>query len=227
MSLQSGEPVDWSGQLLDLTMPLDQALLQRRSMRAFSHTRLDASELNSLLFYSCGIRVVSRLSDDTNAYHRNVASSGNLGSCETFVIVTNVDRLAAGIYHYDSLTAGLSCVSSGDYARWLAEFVLFQSELASAPAIVVLVGAINRLKSKYGERGYRLALLDAGHVSQNVYLVAAALGLSACATAGFIDEELDRALNIDGLDYASLLVLAVGHRIDDRGKADSNPSFSL
>jgi hypothetical protein len=29
-------------------------------------------------------------------------------------------------------------------------------------------------------------------------------------TASFIDEELDRALGIDGLDYASLLVMGIG-----------------
>jgi SagB-type dehydrogenase family enzyme len=211
-NLHIGRAIPWSAELLDLNVSLDRAILQRRSIRGFSGSNLSPSELSTLLFYSCGIQAVSRLADDRNSYYRNVANSGNLGSCEIFVIALNVDDLPPGIYHYDSLTAGLSNVRSGQYQQWLGEFVLYQSELASAAALMVVVGAVGRLKSKYGERGYRLALLDAGHVSQNVYLIATALGLSVCATAGFIDEELDRALRIDGLDYASMLVLGLGHR---------------
>jgi len=35
----------------------------------------------------------------------------------------------------------------------------------------------NRTMEKYGERGYRLILLDAGHMSQNLYIVSTYLGL--------------------------------------------------
>ena len=65
---------------------------------------------------------------------------------------------------------------------------------------------------KYSLRGYRFGLLDVGHVSQNLYLVASALGLQVCATAGFIDDVLDSALGLDGLDVASMLMVLVGGR---------------
>ena len=65
-------------------------------------------------------------------------------------------------------------------------------------------------KSKYGIRGYRLGLLDAGHVSQNINLVAGALGLAVCPSAGYIDSELNRALKIDGLATAAVMSVLVG-----------------
>ena len=76
--------------------------------------------------------------------------------------------------------------------------------------LVILAGDVARLKAKYGERGYRLSLIDVGHVSQTVYLICTALGLQVCATAGFIDREADRAFNLDGLGQAIFLALAIG-----------------
>ena len=49
-----------------------------------------------------------------------------------------------------------------------------------------------------------------GHVSQNLYLIATALGLKACASAGFIDHELDDALHLDGQNMSSLLTMIIG-----------------
>jgi len=55
-------------------------------------------------------------------------------------------------------------------------------------------------------------LLDAGHVSQNFNLIATALELIVCTTAGFIDDELDSALHLDGLENASMLTVFVGNK---------------
>ena len=63
---------------------------------------------------------------------------------------------------------------------------------------------------KYGERGYRFMLLEAGHIAQNALLAANALGLGACPFGGFIDDDLDRLLGIDGLDEVSLYLIGVG-----------------
>jgi SagB-type dehydrogenase family enzyme len=84
------------------------------------------------------------------------------------------------------------------------------SSYAAAAAALVLTSAVGRLQSKYGPRGYRLGLLDVGHVAQNCYLAATALGLRACATAGFIDAELDGALGVDGVEVSTMLVILLG-----------------
>jgi len=92
----------------------------------------------------------------------------------------------------------------------LAAKVFYQGEFADAAMQVALTCSIGRLMEKYGSRGYRLGLLDAGHVSQTLYLVSAALGLNVCACAGFIDDEMDRAIGLDGITHATLLMVGIG-----------------
>lgn len=223
-AMSVGSPTPLDGALINSPMPLFEAIRTRSSERAFSERSLSSSCLRSLLFHACGVRTTTSLADGTPVFRRNVANSGNLGSCEVFLLTHDVDSVRPGIYHYDSLAGTVGLLKEGNFRTWLREFALYQTELADAPLIIVLAGAVGRLKQKYGDRGYRLALIDVGHVSQNFYLVATALGLAITATAGFIDEELDRALDLDGLDDAALLVMAVGHRSTPVGTVPGGPS---
>ena len=193
-----------------VTMPLEQAITRRTSGRDYASTPLDVAQLAGLLILANGIRETIKIDSGELFYQRNVPSAGNLGSAEVFPIVMNVAGVEPGIYHFDTVDHDLACLHRGQYRTWLEELVLFQLELPRAAVALVLTCALGRLAAKYGQRGYRLGLMDIGHVSQNVQLVATALGLAACATAGFIDEELDAALGLDGVETASMLVLLVG-----------------
>lgn len=187
---------------------LEDAILRRESARSFGTDPLALADLAALLYFGNGIRGT----DAAAGVRRNAPSAGNLGSVDLYPIVLRADGLTAGIYRYDALAHGLVPIRAGDFGPWLGEQVLLQPELSQAAAALVLVADFARLSGKYGVRGYRLGLLDAGHVSQNLYLVATALGLAACAAGGFIDTELDAALGIDGLDRACVLLVVVGTR---------------
>lgn len=191
-------------------MPVDEAITRRVSGRRFGRDPLPADQLATLLYLGNGVREVVRVGGEVLFYQRNVTNSGNLGSVEIFPIVMNVAGVAPGIYHFDSVHHDLACVRRGEFRTWLMERVLFQREFPAAAVALVLTSAIGRLQAKYGPRGYRFGLFDVGHVSENVYLAGTGLGLQVCATAGFIDEEVDRTLGFDGLDRATMLVLLVG-----------------
>jgi SagB-type dehydrogenase family enzyme len=194
--------------LLDL--PLCEVIARRHSERSYGARPLSKTEVGTLLTLANGVREVQRLSAAIVAHRRYVANSGNLGSVEIFPVALRVEGVDPGIYHFDTVGHHLAQVSPGYFEAWLKEAVLFQDEFAGAALVLVLTSAFGRLKAKYGPRGYKLGLLDVGHVSQNVYLIATALGLNVCSTAGFIDERLDTALNLDGLDTAASLVMAIG-----------------
>lgn len=181
---------------------LETALLSRKSGRTFGSGAMSAQQLSTILHHGNAVR------DEHGT--RSYPSSGNLGSVEVFPIVMNVLGIAPGIYHFDSIHHDLACLRAGRFARWLREFIVYQIEFSEASVALVLVSSFGRLMSKYGLRGYRMALLDAGHVSENFYLVATALELKVCATAGFIDDELDSALGLDGLTMASTLTVLIG-----------------
>ena len=80
-----------------------------------------------------------------------------------------------------------------------------------------MTAMFERTVFKYGDRGYRFTFLEAGHVAQNMSLVATALGLGCVNIGGFYDREIDEFLGIDGLTHSTLYMLAIG------GKSTSTP----
>jgi SagB-type dehydrogenase family enzyme len=86
-------------------------------------------------------------------------------------------------------------------------------ELAERCAIALVVSAMFwRSRFKYGQRGYRFTLLEAGHVVQNVLLAAEALELAAVPVGGFFDRKVAELLDIDGVNEAPLYVVPIGRR---------------
>lgn len=75
------------------------------------------------------------------AIRRNVTNSGNLASTELSPAVMRTDGIEPGRYHFDSVNHGLAVVSSGHYATWLREVVLFQAEFAAAAVAIILTSA--------------------------------------------------------------------------------------
>jgi SagB-type dehydrogenase family enzyme len=198
-------PFDKLEQVVDIT--LVEALAKRRSVREFSSTAISCAKLGKLLGLSNGFK---NLTGTGSSSTRNAPSAGGLASCEMYVLSLNVENVEPGIFHYDASSHRLNLMKKGDFREWASRMVILQAELGEAGALIFLASNQGRLRSKYGPRAYRLGLLDAGHVSENLYLVAAALNLGITATGGFIDDELNFALGLDGVDDCVVLTLAVG-----------------
>lgn len=194
------------------TVPLPRAVLpnvsmehvleNRRSRRDFTHNPITLKNLATLLHYSAGYK-------HSEAKHKYVPSSGGMNSVEVFAFVLSSEEIPLGAYHYSSFNHELELVNLGDYREWLKTHVFFQQEFSQASVVFVLTSMIGKLTKKYLMRSYRLGLIDVGHVSQNLYLAGTALGLKVCASAGFIDHEVDEALKIDGDENASFLTVMV------------------
>jgi SagB-type dehydrogenase family enzyme len=87
---------------------------------------------------------------------------------------------------------------------------LYPAVSEAAAALVLITAMFWRTRCKYGLRGYRYALIEAGHLAQNLLLAAAALGLVAVPIAGFFDGRVDAALSLDGVNESVLYWLCVG-----------------
>jgi SagB-type dehydrogenase family enzyme len=193
-----------------LQMSVGEALVRRRSGRAYGNEPLHAIDLSTILCMALGVHRMRGSAQEPTTLRRSVTNSGNLGSVEAYPVILDVEGVPAGVYHFDSVQHDLRLLRAGCFRDWLRQLVLYQLEFADAAVALVLTTAFGRLKAKYGPRGYRLGWLDVGHVSENVYLIATSLGLAVCATAGFVDEELELALGLDGLETAASLVLLLG-----------------
>jgi len=65
---------------------------------------------------------------------------------------------------------------------------------------------------RYGPAAHRVLPMDVGHVCQNLYLSAEAIGAGACAVAAYDQEALDDLLRLDGEEEFVLYLAPVGKR---------------
>ena len=110
----------------------------------------------------------------------------------------------------------LERADQAELAQEITRAGLWQSFLAEVSVVFVLTAIFQRLRWCYRERAYRYALLEAGHIAQNIYLAAEAAGLGACAVGAFFDSLANQLLGVDGTEEAALYLLAVGPRQEEQ-----------
>jgi len=140
---------------------------------------------------------------------RPVPSGGALYPLEVYVLSLAVEHCEVAVYHYDPFQHCLERLASLDEGAACASLVDGQL-VEHAASLLVVTAMFWRTRFKYGLRGYRFALLEAGHLAQNALLAAAALGVSALPIGGFYDRRLDALVGADGLDEASVYALVLG-----------------
>lgn len=196
-------------------LPLGEAILARSSDRSFSPAGLALAELATLLHAAYGVTHRSRLPDGRRGQPlRSVPSGGALYPLELYVLARHVLDADDGLYHYDPLRHVLERLPvRAPYGA--AELTAYPELLEPAAAVVLVTAMFWRTRFKYALRGYRFALLEAGHLGQNLLLAAAALGLAAVPVGGVYDVRIERLLGVDGVDESLVYVLSIGKGADD------------
>jgi len=121
----------------------------------------------------------------------------------------NVEGVPDGVFRYEPVEGCLASLSQ--CWRDNVEQSMFNPEFtANANMLVALSGTFAIMQNKYGPRGYRYMLLEAGHAAQNLCLSAAELGCATLCLGGFDDELLNRALGLRALEEAVFYCIAVG-----------------
>ncbi len=169
------------------TVPVETALAQRRSVRAFASRPLVLSQLGQILWAAQGIT-------GSRWPLRTVPSAGALYPLEIYVVAGRVSELAAGIYRYRPADHALAAVLPGDHREPLARAALGQGWMAQAPAVLAITGVVARTAAKYGRRAERYVFMEAGHAAQNVYLQAQADDLGTTAVGAFRDAAVRKLL---------------------------------
>jgi len=169
---------------------VERAIKERRSIRHFQDKALTLGQLGQLLWAGQGIT-------EKGGFHRRAAPSGGaLYPLDLYAIVgkDRVAELRPGIYRYVPERHSLVEVRPGDQRESIARGSLGQMWMAEAPVIFAMVAEYRRITRKYGERGVRYALIEVGHVGQNLFLQAEALGLGAGIVGAFEDQEIGSLL---------------------------------
>jgi SagB-type dehydrogenase family enzyme len=129
------------------------------------------------------------------------------------------------MYHFHAADRVLEPLGAPVAFRDLIPDLMNQHFLAEAAVLLFFTAVFPRTLEKYGARGYRYVLIEAGHVAQNVCLLAAELGLSAVCVGGFTDRRINRLLKLDERFEGAVYALAVGHpHTTDTGDETHNGS---
>jgi SagB-type dehydrogenase family enzyme len=191
--------------------PLRELLERRGSCRSFERLPLSLADLAAVLAGTYGIARHSLLPGGQLLLLRTVPSAGALYPLEIYVATQAVMGLGVGLYHYNVGEHTLELMHRDAAWSRLREVLLTHEACASASALVILTAVFARSQKKYGPRGYRYVLLEAGHAAQNLCLTATERGLGALCLGGFVDTSLNRLLGLEPRSEGAIYAVAVGH----------------
>ena len=167
---------------------LEEAIARRRSIREYLNKPITIEQLAQILWAAQGITDIKRS-------FRVAPSAGATYPLILYVVVgekgvllSENKYLKAGVYKYIVKKHSLVLVKEDDVREDLAKAALNQEWVLKAPVSIVIVAIYERTTRFYGERGIRYVHIEVGHVGQNIYLQATALGLGTVAVGAFYDD---------------------------------------
>lgn len=190
------------------TIKLDwtETLLNRRSSYDMRPDHpIDFNLLSNLLVLSYQTRKGNK-----GSIRRTIASAGALYPIDIYVHTSQPlsHKHNSNLSYYDVDNQSLRLLNMPQCR--LAD-VFQQTDLFEASAIhVFLTINLEDTLKKYGEKGYQLALLEAGHIAQNFNLVATALKLPSVNICGFNQQALNKFLLLDGLVQSAVYCIFIG-----------------
>jgi SagB-type dehydrogenase family enzyme len=193
----------------DGKVSVEKAIQQRRTIRDFRETPFSLVHLSQLLWSAQGIT-------DPKGAGRAAPSGGARYPLDIYVVIgkKSVENVEEGIYHYMPEKHSISSVDKSDkrdLRREMGSASLGQMWMAKAPVIFVITAEYPRITGRYGDRGIRYAQIEVGHVGQNLFLQAEALGLGAGIVGAFNDAEVAKVLSVPR-QHEPLLILPVGYK---------------
>lgn len=189
---------------------LNDLILGRRTLRQFHSQPVTSVQLGTLMALSYRVKSSTNGADVAQRlFTRPIPSGGALYPLELYLATLNTQALPEGLYHYHPLHHGLELLDATQ-PRSILEKCAIQGVPHGAALAVCICGVLPRTCFKYGELGYRLLLLEAGHLAQNILLVAGAIGLGALPYCGFFDDRIHDYLGVDGVDEVCLYLLWLG-----------------
>ncbi|MCR5131105.1 MAG: SagB/ThcOx family dehydrogenase [Prevotella sp.] len=157
------------------SVTLVEALSKRQSERTYASTDLSKQELSNLLWAACGIN---------RPESKRITAPSAINAQDILVYVCRAD----GAWLYNAEQNTLTRVSTLDLRKAVAGR---QEFAASAPVSLVLVSDISRVHNNR-----ELGAMDAGYVSENIYLACTAMGLKTVARATMERDALVRELGL-------------------------------
>lgn len=174
------------------------------TVREFSGETMPRWILDDLIRAACG-----NTHDDAGYKLRASPSAGATYPVEHYLFLHAVEKSENGIYKYDSDSEALKILRPGDFRRELWRESLEQDFIMSSNVIFMMVYNPARIIGRYREKSRDYALMECGHIAQNLLLMAAALKLGNVPVGAFHEKELGDILRLRG-DREVLYLVCLG-----------------
>jgi SagB-type dehydrogenase family enzyme len=198
-----------------LTACIEDVLRRRQSKRLYSGAPIAMKEIGGILHHAIRVNRTSPVPRSAGFRFRPYPSGGALYPVEFYIVSLCSNERAPFVGHYDPRFHRVGVlVDDFDPQAFLAA-LSNPSEASGVSLAIVLTSVFSRSTAKYGPRGYRFALLEAGHASQNLCLTALAYGVDSVLCGGFYDDEINRLCDVDGVWESAISCLFLGCASDD------------
>lgn len=211
------KPYDENEEIIDLPVvdrsiitkdDIFKCILDRQSHRIYLDEAMTLEELSYLLMMTQGIKEIK---GNNYVGLRPVPSAGGRHPFETYLIVLNVEGLRQGVYRYLPLEHKLLFVKEEEALdKKIVEGVNKQKFAGNAAVTFIWACIPYRTEWRYADRTYKIALLDAGHIGQALYLACETIGLGTCAIASYSQKLIDDLIDVDGEDEFAVYISPVG-----------------
>lgn len=172
--------------------PLERTLWQRRCERSLSMRLPTRPQLSRLLQFSHGV--------NASLGRGPAPSAGGLQALELYLVNFADAWLPPGLYHYERGAHALTQLAAGADRDIWARHVPALTLIEGGSLLWILAGDGERVATKYGDRGWRFLLLEAGHVMQNLCLMSHRLGWTTAPLGGFFESDIARAFALPSED---------------------------
>lgn len=212
---------------------LDALLARRVTCRNYDLSQnLSFADFGTAMYRAFGARAVDEYAPGIFLLKKGAPSAGGLHPVEAYVLVQRVDGIVPGLYHYHPAAHALERIRemNPDELTALAKVCLGgQPYFAEAHVVIALAGRFVRNFWKYRNhaKAYRAVILDAGHLSQTLYLAATELGLGAFVTAGVNEVEIEQAFGLEPMAEGPLAMCGFGIRGSQRNEVEFDPNHAV
>ncbi len=170
---------------------LESALQNRRTVREFTGGHISRDILDDLVWAAYG-----HTHSDGPKKMRTAPSAGATYPIEIYLVLHNVNNCTDGIYLHDTRNEQLISIKEGGYLNDICRASLEQDFIPLANVTFLLVYNPGRIVRRYGRESRKYALLECGHIAQNILLTAGTRGLGSVPVGAFYQKRLGTILGL-------------------------------
>lgn len=178
-------------------------IISRRRSNRNTNRILSAGKLKKILhFANYGVSIDGRS-------YRAYPSGGARYPLEIYLFINNVKGLKKGLYHYAFETNCLESLQDKDMTAELKD-LLVDGWVADSAVFLVITAVPGRSAIKYANKSLRYLFIEAGHLGQNILLLAEKYKVNTCPIGGFYEDKLNKLLRIDRTSEKAIYSIAIG-----------------